>query len=87
MDSYLLDYGLVINPIHEVQDTNLIAKMVSANFGIGLVTENFVRNEIENKDVYKIPLIEKLPYRDVTLSWSKNLPLSSYIQDLLAYFE
>ena len=87
MDSYLLDYGLVITPIHEVQDTNLIAKMVSANFGIGLVTENFVQKEIEKKEVFKIPLIEKLPYRDVTLAWSKNLPLSSYNKDLLAYFD
>ena len=72
MDLFLAEYGLVAAPIHEIQDTKLIAQMVEANFGIGLVTENFIQDDLESGKVYKIPVIEKFPVRDVTLAWRKS---------------
>ena len=85
MDLFLAEYGLVAAPIHEIQDTKLIAQMVEANFGIGLVTENFIQDDLESGKVYKIPVIEKFPVRDVTLAWSRKIPLSDHVKDFLGY--
>lgn len=87
MDAYLQSYGLVATPIHEVQDTKLILQMVAANFGIGYVTENFVQNAIEKQEVFKIPIIEVLPSRTVTLTWSNHRPLSNTAKVLLHYLK
>ena len=83
MDQFFLQYGLVAAPIHEIQDTKLITKMVAANFGIGLVTENFIEADLQAGNVYKIPVTETMPIRDVTLAWSRKIPLSDYVKKIL----
>ena len=61
-DDYLKDKNIVCNPKMEVVSHNLLAKLVEGNFGIGLLTKEFITDRL-NKSLYKINVNIDIPKR------------------------
>lgn len=63
-DDYLKENNLVCNPKMEVVSHNLLTKLVEGNFGIGLVTKEFVKDKL-NKSLFEIKIKETIPKRQL----------------------
>lgn len=62
-------------PDIELEAIELIAKMVSQNFGIGFIPNVFVEEELKSGDVFQINLEHQIPERKIYLICNR-LPLS-----------
>ena len=61
-DDYLKEKDLVCNPKMEVASHNLLVKLVESNFGIGLLTKEFIKDKL-NKTLFEIKINESIPKR------------------------
>lgn len=62
LDLYFKEKNILLNPKMEVVSHSLLTNLIEANFGIGLVTEEFVKDKL-NKTLFKIDIKEKIPKR------------------------
>ena len=61
-DEYLKENKLICNPNMEVVSHNLLTKLIESNFGIGLLTKEFINDKI-NTTIYEIKVPNKIPKR------------------------
>lgn len=61
-DEYIKEKGLVCNPKLEVVSHNLLIKLVEGNFGIGLVTKEYIKDKL-NKTLFEIKIPERIPHK------------------------
>lgn len=61
-DDFLKEKNIVCDPKMEVVSHNLLTKLVEGNFGIGLVTKEFITDRL-NKSLYKININIDIPKR------------------------
>ena len=50
----------------------MVSEFVKIGFGIGLVTKEYIKNELKNNELYEIKLEEKMPKRHIGIAISKN---------------
>ncbi len=67
LNKYLKNNDINLKPKLEVVSYNLIIDLIKAGFGIGYVTKEFIKNELENKSLYEIKIIPKIPKRTVAI--------------------
>ena len=63
-DDYLKENKLICNPKMEVVSHNLLIKLVENNFGIGLVTKEYIQDKI-NKSLFEIKIKQNIPKRQL----------------------
>ena len=68
LNNYLKDYKIDLKPQLEVVSYNLIMDLVSAGFGIGYATKEFIENELKNKILYEIKVTPKVPKRFIGIA-------------------
>lgn len=60
---------------NEIVSYNLVMDFVKAGFGIGYATKEFIKDELEKKELYEIKVTPKVPKRDVGIViLNKNIP-------------
>ena len=69
-------YGLKLNPDIEAGTIHQILPMVVYDLGVGFLPENVGIEALEDGKIIKVPLIEKIPQRQICLVESKRTPLS-----------
>ncbi len=75
LDNYLKSNNIHISPKMEVVSYNLIMDFVSAGFGIGYATKEFIKSELENKTLYEIKVTPKVPQRYIGIvTLDKTIP-------------
>lgn len=62
LDDYLKENNIMCNPKMEVVSHNLLVKLVEGNFGIGLVTKEFIQDKL-NKSLFEIKISHNIPKR------------------------
>ena len=62
LDNYLKNNNLTCTPKMEVVSHNLLTKLIESNFGIGLLTKEFISEKLNNT-LYEIKISEKIPKR------------------------
>ena len=62
LDDYLKENDIICNPKMEVVSHNLLTKLVEGNFGIGLVTKEFIKDKL-NKSLFEINVPSNIPKR------------------------
>lgn len=70
-DNYLKEKQLACNSKMEVVSHNLLTNLVEANFGIGLVTKEFVKNKL-NKSLFEIKIPDSIPNRKLGFATKKD---------------
>lgn len=68
LDEYLKNNNVSLKPQLEVVSYNLIMDLVRTGFGIGYATQEFIKNELENKLLYKIDVFPKVPKRFIGIA-------------------
>lgn len=68
--------GIVMRPNIEVATTEQLLPMIRADLGIGFMPEPMTREAINKKEIFSIPLKEKIPEREVVLIWDLRRPMS-----------
>ena len=76
LDDIFSKKDLQLQPDFEIISVDLILEMVKADLGIGFVMSNIISKSELNKDIFIIPLKEKLPKRKIAFAISQSLPLS-----------
>ena len=76
MDLFLQSYDLEIVPSIELESLALIAEFAKNGLGIAATIKEDVQKMLDNKELYELRFIEKLPARNIGLAQIKNLSLS-----------
>lgn len=68
LNSYLKENNIDLRPQLEVVSYNLIMDLVSAGFGIGYATKEFITDDLKNKRLYEIEVIPNVPKRYIGIA-------------------
>lgn len=67
LNKYLKNNNIYLKPKLEVVSYNLIVDLIKAGFGIGYVTREFIKDELENKLLYEIKVTPSIPKRTIAI--------------------
>lgn len=67
LERFFAEHGVPLNPDIELAATDLITPMVARNLGIGIVPEQFARQELKEGKVIQLNLAQQLPPRQICL--------------------
>ena len=68
LNKYLKDNNADLKPKLEVVSYNLIVDLIKAGFGIGYVTKEFIKDELDNKSLYEIKITPSIPKRTIVIA-------------------
>lgn len=75
LDNYGEKNGIIFNPEMDLSSFSLVVEFIKIGFGIGYTTEDYILEDLKNKNVYKINVTPKIPKRGIGLAYSKrNVP-------------
>ena len=75
LDKYLKDNNVNLIPKMEIVSYNLIMDFLKIGFGIGYATKEFIKNELDNKELYELNVIPKVPKRYIgVVTLKKTIP-------------
>ena len=77
LDNNLLKYGVVLKPNFELASLDLLVEFSKKNMGITCIAEEYIQEELKNKELKIINIPEKLDTRYITLCYDKNLSTAS----------
>lgn len=63
LDNYLNTNKIKLIPKMEIVSYNLIMDFIKIGFGIGYATKEFIKEELNNDDLYELNVIPKIPKR------------------------
>lgn len=75
-------HKLELKPELEAATTDQILPMVKHNLGLGFVPYVYAREALEKKEVYQIPVVERIPSRKICFVENKNHVLSIAAKEL-----
>ncbi len=84
IDSYFKANNLSVVPDLELGNIDLLTQFAKYDFGIACVIKNFIQDELDNRNLYEVKPIEKIPARSIGVTWLKNVPLSSAAKALIS---
>ena len=71
----------------ELASYSLVTHFTKIGLGIGLVTKNFIKEELKKGELFEIDTIPKLNKRYIGLTYLKNKPLSHSAKKFLQIIE
>jgi len=75
LNHWLESKKIDINPKLEVVSFSLVKNMTKKGMGIGYLTKEFITEELNNKELYILPIKEKIPSREIGIvTLKKNIP-------------
>ncbi|MDP4093770.1 MAG: LysR family transcriptional regulator [Bacillota bacterium] len=90
IDKYFEDNSITVTPDFELGNIDLLVQFAKYDFGISCVIKNFVKDELESGKLFEIKPAEKIPPRNIGVTWLRNVPLSYTAKELiknLDYFD
>ena len=68
----------------EILGTSLIENLVENGMGISFLTEEFIREKVENQRLYKVNINKKIPVRELCILMSKE---RKYTKEILYFVD
>lgn len=72
LNQFVLEHQFPFHPTMELTRFSLVVDFVKQGFGIGYVTEEFVQEEINRKELYLVDVVPKTPTRAIGIAYSKH---------------
>lgn len=66
------DYNIIFNNTIESSSYTLISEFAKIGLGIGISTEEYIEEDLKNKSLYEVKLIEELPKRYISIATLRN---------------
>ena len=75
LDEYASKNNIVFKPDLDLAGFSLVIEFTQIGFGIGYATEDYIKEELESKKLYKLNVSPKIPKREIGIAYSKrNIP-------------
>jgi len=85
-DNFIKENNIICNPKMEVVSHNLLTKLIESNFGIGLVTKEYINDKL-NKTLYEIKTSQKIPKRELGYAIKNDIYPSFTTQKFIELLE
>lgn len=72
LDNIARENNIVLKPNIELASYSLVVEFSKIGLGIGYVTKEYIKNELKNKELFKLKIKEKIPSRHIGIALSKN---------------
>ena len=72
LDKFTKSYGVTLKPNIELASYTLVNEFTKIGFGIGYATKEYIKNSLDKKELYELPIKEEIPCRYIGLATSKN---------------
>lgn len=72
LDKLGQDNNIIFKPHIELTSYSLVSCFTKIGLGIGYVTKDYIKNELDNKELYELKIKEKIPSRYIGIALSKN---------------
>ena len=63
LNSLMESNNIDFHPQFDIVSYNLVKDFAKIGMGISYITKEFAQSELQSKDLYQIPIIEKIPLR------------------------
>lgn len=72
LDNYTKQNNVTLNPTITLGSYTLVVEFTKIGYGIGYATEDYLQEELKNKNLYKLDITPKIPTRSLGIIISKN---------------
>lgn len=76
MENYCMENKTQLNSIMEIASSNLLIEFTKIGYGIGVVTKEYVKKELNHREVFELEVFPKIPKRDFGIISLNNNYLS-----------
>ena len=72
LDNLANTHNVVLNPIMELASYSLVVEFSKIGLGIGYVTKDYIKKELDNKELFILNIKENIPKRSIGIATSKT---------------
>lgn len=72
LDDFANKYEITLKPKIEIGSYYLVSEFSRIGLGIGYVTKNYIKNNLDNKELFIVPIKERIPSREIGILLNKN---------------
>lgn len=72
LDDFANKYEITLKPKIEIGSYYLVSEFSRVGLGIGYVTKNYIKNNLDKKELFIVPIKEKIPSREIGILLNKN---------------
>lgn len=72
LDNFAKENNTILKPNIELASYSLVVEFAKIGLGIGYATNDYVKEELKNQELYEIKLKEKIPSRYIGIATSNN---------------
>lgn len=72
LNNFMKQNNILFKPDIEIVSYALVVEFIKSGFGIGYVTKEFVREELEKEEIYEVLIDKKIPERNLGIVTLKN---------------
>lgn len=83
LNSIMEKNSIDFHPQFDIVSYSLVKSFAKIGMGIAYITKEFAKSELKNKDLYEIPVIEKIPTRHIGIVTPKSTILTLPTQKLI----
>ena len=72
LDDFANKYEITLKPKIEIGSYYLVSEFSRIGLGIGYVTKDYIKTNLDNKELFIVPIKEKIPSREIGILLNKN---------------
>ena len=86
LDEFFLSHGIRLVPQFELENLDLMVEFAKRGLGAAYVIQDYVKEELERGILFKVPVIEPIPKRNLGILVKKGMPVSTAALKFLELF-
>lgn len=83
IENYCKENEVTLKSVLEIASSNLLIEFTKIGYGIGVVTKEYVKKELQNKEIYELKVFPEIPKREFGIISLKNNYLSKGSMEFL----
>lgn len=87
IDNYFSAYGVEVMPQMELSNVELMIEFAKKGLGVSCVIKDYIEKELEQKQLYIVPIKEKIPERIMGIAIKKDIPMSTAAKGFVEIIE
>ena len=72
LDDFANKHEITLKPKIEIGSYYLVSEFSRIGLGIGYVTKDYIKNNLDNKELFIVPIKERIPSREIGILLNKN---------------
>lgn len=73
LDQFCLKNNVILKPSMEIASYSLVTELTKAGLGIGYLTKEYIKKELQNHTLYELDITPKLPKRHIGIAYSNRM--------------